>query len=256
MKKRLPLILLFVLLAAAAFLQAAEPVGMVVALQGSAVAAGLSGDSRELAMASDIFLNDTIQTGPASRIQLLLNDDSLIAQGERSEMTIDEYIYNPDKASENGFGVKLGKGIFRTVTGKITDLNPERFAVKTSRAVIGIRGCDLGFEITPDEDRIAIITVPEGKEIVINPLNGDQSLVVGEPRFVAVDDRGTIQQRELTSTDRSMMQQGTTPGAAAPGVTPLETLELPGGGDSLMDQGSILQDTIQDAIPSDTHHHP
>lgn len=232
---------------------AADPIGMVVAVQGSATAADSAGNARALAVSSDIFLNDTIKTGPASRLQLMLNDDSLVAQGESSEMTIDEYVYNPAQASDNAFGAKLGKGLFRTVTGKITDLNPERFSVKTARATIGIRGCDLGFNITPSEDNISIITIPAGKKIFIDPLLGEQSLVVESPSFVTIDDRGMIQQRDLTGADRSNAQQGTTPGAGTPAIDPAEAGATGGdilgggltGGETLINDGTIIQDTVQ-----------
>ena len=236
----------------------AESIGLIVAVQGSATATGASGAVRKLALQSDVFLNDIIKTAPASRLQIMLNDDSLVAQGESSEMTIDEYVYNPGKASDNVFGARLGKGLFRTVTGKITDLNPDRFAVKTARATIGIRGCDLGYNITPSEDNISIITIPDGKKIFIDPLLGDQSLMVESPSFVTVDDRGMIQQRDLTGADRSNAQQGTTPGAGTPAIDPAEAGTTGGdilsggltGGESLINDGSILQNTDQ---PSESH---
>lgn len=238
----------------------ADSIGMVVAVQGTASATGENGTPRNLKMSSDIFLNDSVRTGPSSRLQIMLNDNSLLAQGENSEMTIDEYVYTPASAKDNGFGVKLGNGLFRTVTGKITDLNPDRFKVKTSRATIGIRGCDLGFNITPNEDKISIITLPEGKTIIIDPLTGDQSLTVESPLFVVVGDRGMIQQRPLTSADRSEAQRGTTPGAAAPVLDPADAgVDNVGiidgglaGGDrgSLVDEGTIIQNTEQ----SDEHH--
>lgn len=241
--------------------RAADAIGIVVAVQGDVTASAEGAAPRELVMKSDIFLNDTIKTGPASRLQILLNDDSLVAQGEQSEMTIDEYIYNPGQASENAFGAKLGKGLFRTVTGKITDLNPDRFKVKTSRATIGIRGCDLGFEITPNEDNISILAIPAGKKIFIDPVTGDQSLIVENPLFVTVDDNGMIQQRELTSADRSGAQQGTTPGAGVPELDPSDAGAdgsdiIDGGtgggpGDSPIDDGNIIQNTEQ----GEDHYH-
>lgn len=263
MKKTI-LLLTALLLTAAVY---ADSIGMVVAVQGTAKAVAEDGTARELTMSSDIFLNDSVQTGPSSRLQIMLNDDSLLAQGENSEMTIDEYVYTPANASENGFGVKLGKGLFRTVTGKITDLNPDRFAVKTSRATIGIRGCDLGFNITPNEDNISIITVPPGKTIFIDPLTGDQSLTVDSPLFVVVDDRGMIQQRALTSADRSEAQRGTTPGATVPALDPVDAGINDGGiiegglaggeGGSLVDEGTIIQNTEQPVEPiEEDHSHP
>jgi hypothetical protein len=254
MKKRTPWVIGIFLLSATLSAQTAEPVGMVVAVQGHAMATTSDEAARELHLSSDIFLNDSIETGPSSRIQLLLNDDSLIAQGESSEMTIDEYIYNPDQPSENAFGAKLGKGFFRTITGKITDLNPDRFSVRTSRANIGIRGCDLGFEITPSEDRISVIVIPTGKQIFVNPLTGLESLVIETPTYVTVDDGGAITQRLLNETDQMRVQRGTTPGAQLLKPQSGESSSLDAGlfgGESLLEQGSIIQDTLQ----GDLDHH-
>ena len=248
----------FILIFAVGIAHAADPIGMVVAVQGAATATDSAGSSRELAISSDIFLNDSVQTGPASRLQIILNDDSLVAQGESSEMTIDEYVYNPAQASDNAFGAKLGKGLFRTVTGKITDLNPDRFAVKTARATIGIRGCDLGFNITPSEDNISIITIPGGKKIFVNPLLGGKGLTIESPSFVTVNSRGMIQQRPLTAADRSNAQQGTTPGAGSSMLNPADVgadgSDILGGGlsgpASLITDGPILQNTAQPPMES------
>lgn len=242
-----------ILIFAAGIVQAADSIGMVVAVQGNATATDSSGSARELAISSDIFLNDSIQTGPASRLQIMLNDDSLVAQGESSEMTIDEYVYNPAQASDNAFGAKLSKGLFRTVTGKITDLNPDRFVVKTARATIGIRGCDVACNALPGGDNIFVMAIPKGKKIFIESRLGGQSLMVERPSFVMVDGRGMIQQRPLTAADRSKAQKGTTPGAGDPILNPADVgadgSDILGGGlsggDSLIVNGPIIQNTAQ-----------
>lgn len=202
----------------AAFVQA-EPIGMIVAIQGRAVAVDSGGASRTLAMKSDIALNDTIKTEADSRVQIMMLDDSLVSIGASSEMTIDEYVYNPADASDNAFGASLGKGVFRTVTGKITDMNPERFNVKTRRATIGIRGCDLGFDTTgADADQISVMAIPEGKKIFIAARQGKKTILVESPSFVMVSDRGGIDQRMLPRSQMQMLQQGTTPNAGTPNL--------------------------------------
>jgi len=106
----------------------------------------------------------------------------------------------------------------------------------------------------PGGDNIFVMAIPEGKKIFIESLLGDQSLMVESPSFVTVDNRGMIQQRALTGADRSGAQRGTTPGAGgALGIDPAEA-GIPGGdilsggltgGETLINQGSILQDTVQ-----------
>lgn len=187
----------------------AESIGLVVAAQGKATGVGVGGAARELALQSEIMLNDTVKTEAKSRLQIMLGDDSLLAVGESSEMVIDEYLFNPANAADNAFGIKMGKGVFRTVTGKITDLNPDRFKVITRRATIGIRGCDLGFDTTAEnEDRVAVLAIPEGKSIIITAIESGNVLTVKTPTFVTISSRGIIFQRDLTSADRQAAQQG------------------------------------------------
>ncbi len=197
-----------------AHIAAAKPIGMVVAVQGQVTATDTNLVVRSLSLKSEIMLNDTIKTGAEARLQILLLDDSLVGVGAGSEMTIDEYVYTPASASDNAFGARLGKGIFRTVTGKITDLNPDRFKVKTRRATIGIRGCDLGFDTTSDdEDRIAVMAIPEGKKIFFEARIDGESLLVETPAYVVIDRRNRIIRKPLSGAIRRHMQQATTPGA-------------------------------------------
>ena len=206
----------------AASLAGADSIGLTVAVQGKATAADASGTVRELAIKSEIQLNDSIKTGEKSRVQIMLNDDTLLAVGASSEMTIDEYVYSPANAADNSFGVKMGKGVFRTVTGKITDLNPDRFKVKTRRATIGIRGCEVGLDTTDkNEDRVSVLAIPKGKKIIITAVEGGKQLTVEAPTFVTINSRGIIFQRDLTPADRKNVQQVTTPQAGTPSVNEL-----------------------------------
>jgi len=202
-------------------LQASPQIGLVVGLQGAAEATGADGADRTLALQGPVFLNDTVRTGTGAKLQIMLDDDTLLAQGEQSEMTIDEYLYNPEDRKKNGFAVKLGQGAFRTITGRITEMNPDRFQVRTSRANIGIRGCELMFLIDARQDQILVSSVPEGKEIVIDPFQGDQFAALGAPAFVSVDDQGVLTQRELTAEDRAAARDASTP-APPPAVAPAD----------------------------------
>ncbi|MBT3296336.1 MAG: FecR domain-containing protein [Verrucomicrobia bacterium] len=144
---------------------AVDPAGEIVALEGSASAVSGDGARRNLAIKSPIFPLDRISTTENSKLQIMFVDDSIISQGEKSELVIDEYVYDPGKKSNNRAKLGITKGIFRIVTDKITRLNPKRFKVKTRMATIGIRGCDLGFKVLPDEEDIYIITL-HGPELV------------------------------------------------------------------------------------------
>lgn len=144
-----------------------QPIGQIVAITGKATATGADANTRALALKSPIFLNDKIITGDDSKIQIMFDDDSFVSQGEKSEMTIDEYVYTPKEKEKVNCSMKFARGVFRTVTGKITDLNPERFKVRTKMASIGIRGCELGFRVEKEKEDVYILELPEGKSILI-----------------------------------------------------------------------------------------
>lgn len=222
-------------------LACAQSIGLIVAVEGNASATDTAGLLRALVMKSDIMLNDTVKTEAKSRLQIMLNDDTLLAMGESSEMIIDEYVYNPANAADNAFGVKMGKGVFRTVTSKITDLNPDRFKVKTRRATIGIRGCDLWFDTTAeDEDKVAVLAIPEGKKVIITAIESGKMITIETPTFMTISSRGIIVQRDLTPADRKAAQQGTTPQAGSPGD----------GVPELPDVGSLTQPDFAPAAGS------
>jgi hypothetical protein len=146
---------------------AAEPVGSIVSLSGKATATEQNGTVRTLELKSPVFLNDQIKTEAGSSLQMMFLDESVLSVGEQSEMTIDEYVYNPDRKEDNACTFSLVKGVFRAVTARITALNPDRFTVKTRLATIGIRGCEVAFTVTERGVNVYVISLPDGKNIVI-----------------------------------------------------------------------------------------
>jgi hypothetical protein len=69
-----------------------------------------------------IFMGDKIETGAEGQLQILLLDQTVFNLGPLSTIMVDEFIYDPSKA-----GAKAGmvKGIFRAVSGKVAQRNPE-----------------------------------------------------------------------------------------------------------------------------------
>lgn len=149
----------------------AAAIGNVIAVQGKASATSVDGKARILRLKSPISMQDRIVTQGNTRLQIMFVDDSIISLGPSSEMTIDEYIYSPKNKKKSGSTFGFVRGIFRVVTGKITELNPDRFKVKTRMATIGIRGCELGFRIRLEQEDIYVLELPTGREIVIRGVN-------------------------------------------------------------------------------------
>jgi hypothetical protein len=126
---------------------AGDAIGQVISVQGTVTAVGTDGATRTLQLQSKIYLNDRVVSTKDAKVQIMLADDSIVSQGELGDMVIDEYMFSPGQKNSANCSMKFIKGVFRVVTGRITELNPERFKVRTRMATIGIRGCEVLFRL-------------------------------------------------------------------------------------------------------------
>ena len=90
------------------------------------------------------------------RMAITFLDDSTVKLTEHSQLTIDEYIYDPDP-SKSKMALTFGLGTARFISGKLDRRN---ISLKTPTADIAIRGTD--FTATVDElGRSLIILLPD-----------------------------------------------------------------------------------------------
>ena len=75
--------------------------------------------ARDLETGVDVFFSEKISTDENGRAQLLFRDGTSLTVGASSEMTIDEYVYDPATGTGD-MVVSISKGVFRLVGGKIS----------------------------------------------------------------------------------------------------------------------------------------
>jgi hypothetical protein len=207
---------------------AGDVIGHVATLEGQATVTGADGKSRTLALKSDIYLDDKIATGKGAKLQIVLNDGSVLSEGESSEMTVDKYVYDPKNTKDVNASVKMAQGVFRVMTGKITEADPERFKVRTRMATIGIRGCQLGFRLAKDKEAVYIIELPKGKTILIQKMIKDAlaDSEIDRARILQVTEIGTavliqpgvdLMQRQMTPSETKQIMQESTPQISSTG---------------------------------------
>ena len=92
--------------------------------------------------------NDRIKTEALSRAQFQFLDASTLTVAPLSDIVIESYMYDPKKG-EQGALSKLTQGLVRLVV-PVETLAQKEFLVKTSDAVIGIRGTELYILIGSD----------------------------------------------------------------------------------------------------------
>ena len=118
---------------------------------------------------STIFAHDVITTGEQARAQFRLNDGTLFTLGAQSEMVVQDYQFSTDELStseSSKAAFKLIKGVFRSVTGKITQVTNPDFTIDTPMGSIGIRGTDFWGGYL-DEDRIDVILLSGEHSIIV-----------------------------------------------------------------------------------------
>lgn len=153
----------------------------------------------------ELLVGDEIITKIQSRVQVMLTDDTIITIGPKSSFGFDDFVF--DETNNSKISLHSSRGFFRSVTGKIAKIAPERFKVKTVSATIGIRGTDFSGEIIGDIEIIKcykgnIYVEFEGVTRDIEAGNlielGDNGVkikqhisVIQEPKKVFYDDKGT-----------------------------------------------------------------
>ena len=117
--------------------------GTVLSIKGQATAIGKSG-KRALKKASAIYAGDIIKTGFLGNVQLLFADNTKLAIGPRSKITIDDFVLNTNdsQATASVFAIKAARGTFRFLTG---NSDKSAYKISTKTATIGIRGTGFDF---------------------------------------------------------------------------------------------------------------
>ena len=221
---------------------AANPIGQVIAIEGEARAVRPDGAAEQLALDSVVYLHDQIQTQPNSKLQILLADDAVVAMGEDSALTLDEYVYNPNQKEDNSTTIGLIQGVFRVITARITDMNPEQFKVRSNKATIGIRGCELGFLIAPEAEDIQIIRLPERKMIRVESVEGSSMDIRQQGTLVRVDERGGLDRLPLSPADVASITAQTTPRAVRTEDT---SIRLGSGADAFEEDAGLGADATE-----------
>jgi hypothetical protein len=89
-----------------------------------------------------VHMNDELRTGPKGRLQVTFRDGTTLTLGENARVTIDRYVYNPDK-STGELALETGVAAFRLATGKLSEMRKKDINVKTPVAALAIRGTDV-----------------------------------------------------------------------------------------------------------------
>lgn len=165
-----------------------DQIGIVVSIQGGVSVHSGSG-ARDLSAGSPVYAGDQLVTGTDGSVEIQFIDDSVYAQGADTQMTIDEFVYNPENAEANML-FRVTEGTFRMVTGGLADLNPDGVRVESNLSVIGIRGTGFEGSVTPDGEKFGIFMY-DHHSVVVQTDTGIGLITQGN-HIIEVSPEGTL----------------------------------------------------------------
>ncbi|MEE8574529.1 MAG: FecR family protein, partial [Thermodesulfobacteriota bacterium] len=112
----------------------------------------------------ELFVGDSIITIAASRVEIVLLDESVIRLAPDSELLLEEYLLDGNTRKRGV--LKLLTGKVRAMVIKAPGLQPGSFELNTHTATTGVRGTD--FFVSYNNDASTDVLVLEGKVAVYN----------------------------------------------------------------------------------------
>ncbi|HLZ84949.1 MAG TPA: FecR domain-containing protein [Caulobacteraceae bacterium] len=99
------------------------------------------GKSRPAAIGDRVYPADTLITAARSSVGVTFSDNSLMALGPFSRLSLDEFRFNAVTHAGN-FDVTLHRGALAVKSGQIVRQTPEAMRVRTPAALLGVRGTE------------------------------------------------------------------------------------------------------------------
>ena len=127
-------------------------------------------DNEKLSTGSKIYFGDTIIVREKSRAQILLLDETALTVGEKSELTIDDFVYDPNtKVGKIVSNIKVGT--VRIITGEISKQNPDNLEVKVPTGSVGARGTEFAV-VTESDEKSTVVLLGPGKKNSLGMIPG------------------------------------------------------------------------------------
>ena len=167
------IISLIISLSSITFGFASEVIGVIAAGIGN-----ISNQNNEkLITGSKIYFGDTIMVKEKSNAQILLLDETALTIGEKTELTIDDFVYDPQtKVGKIVSNIKVGT--VRVITGEISKQNPDNLEVNIPTGSVGARGTEF-IVVTESDEKSTVVLLGPGKRNTLGMIPGTLNLSDG-----------------------------------------------------------------------------
>ena len=166
---RIALVAGLFLLAGASGPQAQQRVGVSSAVNPEATSTPPGATARRLVIGQEIVFNERITTQASGQTQLLFLDESSMTIGPNSDITIDQFVYNP-KSGTGKLAMSATRGLLRYVGGKLSK-QEDAVTLRTSTATLAVRGGAFIAKIEPPDGKTDAVFI-YGKGLSISGTAG------------------------------------------------------------------------------------
>ncbi|MBT7956013.1 MAG: FecR domain-containing protein, partial [Rhodospirillaceae bacterium] len=136
----------------------AQPIGQVESVTGTVTAIRADGSRVELQVGDPVFQGDVMESGANGAVGVVLADETTFSMAENGRMVLDEMVYDPG-TQEGNISMSVLKGVFTFVSGQVAKVDPDAMVLKTPVATIGIRGTQVGIDLSGED--------PAGMKVVL-----------------------------------------------------------------------------------------
>ncbi|WP_297482560.1 FecR domain-containing protein [Sulfurimonas sp.] len=116
----------------------ADEIAVVKTVKGEVVAKSSSGVVK-LKEGSVLSASSIVITKSNALVVIIFKDNSVLNLGENTVLNLQKYVFKPTK-KDYAFNLFLKKGSLIFESGKIGELAPEDFQLKTPQGIVAIRG--------------------------------------------------------------------------------------------------------------------
>jgi hypothetical protein len=165
---RIAFVAAVLLVLAPAGLNAQQRVGVNSAVNPDASGTPPGGTTRRLVIGQEVVFNERISTGPQGQTQLLFLDESAMSIGPGSDLTIDQFVYDPN-AGTGKLAMSATRGVLRFIGGKLSK-QEDAVTLRTQSATVAVRGGVFLLELQASGQLEVFFVF--GKELSVTGLNG------------------------------------------------------------------------------------
>ena len=159
----------------------------IIGVLAAAVGQIFNQEGTQLKTGDKIYFGDTIKVNEKSNSQILLLDQTVLNVGAKSEVIIDEFVFDP--SNNNGKILsQIKQGSMKVITGLISEKDPNNLIVKVPAGSIGTRGTEFQAIVNNDnqESKILLIGPGPGNTLGLRPgavevANNLGSVVLDQP---------------------------------------------------------------------------